>query len=486
MRPASLFIALIAVLLAPATLRAGAPATVVHVDVDDRLGPANLDLVGVGWNSGSIKGVHQLRPATVRIDSRLERVSPAPGELRLDDLLERVAQVRAQKGDPLVILYATPAWLGEPRVGGCSPPPFVSVCDPIRLAPADLDAWEELIVEVVRRLATAATPAYRFEVWNEPDTFVFWHDTPEAFLETAIRTHRAVARVEVELGIDLEIGGPAGSLTGPLVGVESGRIEDYAAAIRDAGLPLDFVSWHWYGNTPFLGPDGNEGCVPEEIYEVLGRINPFTTPAVYGVQTETHRALLDTVLAGSGLAPALMIDEWNISACGLDLRHDSNEGAAYVAASLIEMERAGLDRAAYYRWDGDFGAGDWALVSRGEKRTTRKSAYWLFHRWPRLHGDRLAVSGDDPADGLWARATRQRHLVDVLLVNWRAVDGSARDVDLELVGGCSPRRATVRSINAESASFRMVRPQPAMGNSRMHLSLPEQSVYWVRASCTVQ
>lgn len=418
----------------PGVARAqGAPARVL-VDVDRPTGPTNGGLLGVGWNNGDLERIAPLRPPLVRIDSRLESTVPAPGVYALDAVLDRVARVRAAGGEPLVILYGMPRWLGEPRAAQCAPIAFFAPdgCNPVLVAPADFTVWEEVIATVVHTLATADAPAYQFESWNEPDLLVFWHDTREAFFETAAATHRAVQSVAEATGLPLEIGGPGSSGTA--------LIADYAREIVRRGLPLHFVSWHWYANYPFLGPDGAEGLIDPPLYEALAGVNPDATPAVYGDQARQVRAALQPILAGSGQDPELLIDEWNLSAGGLDRRHDSHEGAAFVAGSLIEMERAGLDRAAYYRSIGDREPGDWSLVAPDG---TKKPTWWVFHAFERASGTLLEVAGDDPESGLWARASRRGRRIDVLLASFRAAGGLDRQVTLEVEGDCAAQSAIV-------------------------------------------
>ena len=322
---AALVAAVLGFVLAPPSAR-GASTRVV-VEADHALERTQGDLLGVGWNTGDIELVAPLRPPIVRIDSRLESSVPAPGVFALDTVLDKVSRVRRAGGEPLVILFAMPAWLGEARAATCAPNPifFPDGCDPTLVAPSDFVAWEEVIAEVVRRLATAPEPAYRFEVWNEPDIGVFWHDTQEAFLATAAATHRAVRAVADETGLPIEIGGPGA--------FSPSAVAPYVGAIVRAGLPLHFVSWHWYANSPFLGPDGAEGNIDPVLYEALRGINPDMTPSIYGAQTRQVRSDIAPLLAGTGLDPPLLIDEWNVSAGGLDLRHDSNEGAAFAACA---------------------------------------------------------------------------------------------------------------------------------------------------------
>src|SRR5262245_14693361 len=88
----------------------------VRVDLTGATGPVNRNLTGVVWNAGSsIASLAPVHPAIVRIDASLESRSQGPGQLDLQPLLNRVAQVRAIGAEPLVILSYMPRWLGEPR-----------------------------------------------------------------------------------------------------------------------------------------------------------------------------------------------------------------------------------------------------------------------------------------------------------------------------------------------------------------------------------
>lgn len=460
------------VLALPAGAAAQTTSRVV-VDTGRSLGPTNPNVLGVGWNSGDLSRIAPLRPPLVRIDSRLESTVPAPGVFELGRVLDRIQRVREAGGEPLVILYGTPRWLSAERAERCAPNPifFPDGCNPVLVAPSDLEVWEEVIRHVVRELATAPTPAYRFESWNEPDIPVFWHDTIEAFFETAAATHRAVRDVAAETGLPLEIGGPGST--------NADFVVEYAERILQRGLPLHFLSWHWYANNPYLGPDGAEGLIDPDLYEALAGINPDATPAAYGEQTRRVRAAIAPLLARTGQNPELLIDEWNLSAGGLDRRHDSNEGAAFVAGTLIEMERAGLDGAAYYRSIGDREVGDWSLVAPDG---TKKPTWWVFHAFARASGMRLDVAGDDPASGLWARASRRGRRVDVLLASFRAVGNEDRRVTVELEGGCVADSAIVGRIDAASPNWNRRRIVHAVDGA-FSVELPAQSVAWLQIAC---
>jgi hypothetical protein len=426
------------------------------------------------WNSGdSLAALRAIHPAEVRVDASLQDASTGPHQLDLTKLLARVAEIRSIGAEPLVLLSYMPKWLGAPRAG---------TNDPTRVAPANLDAWQALITTVVRTLATAKQPAYRFEVWNEPDLIVFWQDTPEAFAQTALRTTRAVETVKRETGKPLEIGGPAAAFGG----VPNSMLP-YLHAVAAAHLPLDFYSWHHYANVPFLGPDGAEGNLPEAAYKALAKRNPKSSPLDYSKEIAQVKAKIASVLRGSGLSPRFTIDEWNVSGGGYDLRHDDAEGAALDTGILIEMERAGLDGADFYRAvsGSEDHPGDWGLVS---SKGAPKPAWWVFRAWSGLSGVRLATR-DDPAIGLWARATRDaRDCVSVLLANFVATGSQARNVTVDLSGQlptcAGTRTSTLSTLDTSSTTLGTGRTIVIGKGHTVSVPMPSQSVALVRVGCT--
>ena len=47
-------------------------------------------------------------------------------------------------------------------------------------------------------------------------------------------------------------------------------------AAHQAGIPVGFVSWHYYGNYPFIGPDGVEPSFPSAVAPVVA-LDPANT-----------------------------------------------------------------------------------------------------------------------------------------------------------------------------------------------------------------
>jgi len=442
-------------------------------------GVARPTLAGLDWNNGKLSAVAPLRPPLVRIDAGLGTISPRPGVVNADPLLREVAAVRDNGGEPLVIIDYLPTWLGQPTVDSTC-----HGCDPTLVAPQDWTAYDALVRTVVGRLATAPKPARQFEVWNEPD-LTFWNDTAARFLELAVHTHRDVAGVAASTHRSLQVGGPAAAM----FTADPTFIRNYVAAIEAADLPIDFVSFHWYANYPCLGPDHPENAQNTALWEKLKCSNPKLTPASYGTLITSVQAAVRAAVPASRPLPAVILDEWNMSAGGYDVRQDSNVGAAFALASLIEMENAGLEQAYLYRAVKGVGAapGDWGIATQ----TGRHLPQWsILTAWGQLPGNRLVLSGSPPP-GVWVRAVRSPGSTDILVANFAAQDPTSRQLTLQLDPTCT-QAATVRTIDAAHTTFFPTAKAPGGdGNAvseiprggGLGLTLPPDSATWITTAC---
>ncbi|MEO8897704.1 MAG: xylan 1,4-beta-xylosidase [Candidatus Dormibacter sp.] len=108
--------------------------------------------------------------------------------------------------------------------------------------PRDWAVWAELngrlAAHVVERYGADEVSGWGFEVWNEPNLEVFWAGTQAEYFRLYAEAAQAIKAVEPRL----RVGGPA------TAAVE--WLEDFVAFVSDAGLPLDFLSTHTYGNIP--------------------------------------------------------------------------------------------------------------------------------------------------------------------------------------------------------------------------------------------
>jgi hypothetical protein len=187
--------------------------------------------------------------------------------------------------------------------------------------------------------------------------------------------------------------------------------------------------------------------------------------------------------------PELVLDEWNMSAGGYDVRQDTNVGASFTLASLIEMEDAGLARAYYYRAVKGLPTtpGDWGIATQTGGHIP---AWSILYTWEHLHGERLGLVGSQPA-GVWIRAVRSGSSISVLVANFSVQSAATQPLTLQFDPACT-HDATVRTIDAIHASFDDTGISPegttddhveAPSQGRLGFSLPPNSAMWVTTSC---
>jgi xylan 1,4-beta-xylosidase len=160
-----------------------------------------------------------------------------------------------------------------------------------------------------------------WEIWNEPDTSIFWTGQPEDYFRLYEMTAKRIKSADATL----KVGGPA--LAGGLPFLES-----FLKYCRDHQAPVDFVSWHIYTTKP------------EAVVERGKRVHDLM------------------VRYGFGKAQSIL-DEWNYGFGGLwdPSRPGQAEGvhayyeltrgevgAAFDAAVLMAIQDASVDMAHFY------------------------------------------------------------------------------------------------------------------------------------------
>jgi beta-xylosidase len=163
-----------------------------------------------------------------------------------------------------------------------------------------------------------------WEIWNEADIGVnMWSGTFEEYMKLYEVTARAIKAFDPSL----KVGGYAVG-----TGVASARVPQFLGYCRDRNLPLDFFSWHTYASSP----------------------------KQMAVNGQRVRGMLDEY----GFAKAEShLNEWNYWAFDWETifqpgyeyvrreafeRQKNEEGASFVAASLICLQDASVDVANYY------------------------------------------------------------------------------------------------------------------------------------------
>ena len=456
----------------PGAAAAGTVPLAAHLDRP--AGAINRALVGFDFHFGgpSPLAIAPLHPRIVRLDASLEQISPRPGALELTALQAHLAAIRRTGAEPLVILDYTPPWLAQP---------LAPTGDGSKTEPNDLSAWRALIQRLAVALATGPGRVRMFEAWNEPDLPSYWAGTQAQFLDTASASAQAVAAAARRTRLPLRFGGPASFIP------DQALIEAFVSRLRSDGVPPAFVSWHYYANYPCLGPDGPEN--PNDpssvaLQKSLGCVNPSASPTFYDTGVSMVRQAVAAAAPGAA-SPELILDEWNLSAGGLDARMDTNVGAAFAAGTLITLQQDGLGASAFYQaTDTDPRPGGWGTVSFHGKR---RAVWWAFDLWGRLAPRAVSLDGADPSHGLWALASRNRAgtRFTVLLASFSVAAPQARTIRLTV--GPLPRRrhgwqASVSRIDAGHDGSGGPRPLHLGRDGALTVVLPAQAVALVTLS----
>jgi hypothetical protein len=404
----------------------------------------------------------RMRPptsATYRLDAGIDRIydcrtgrlSPA-GVVGLN---RQIDTIFAAGASPIVILDYMPACLadavsGDPRSSRLLPPASVSV-------------WHDVIKAVVTalvpaRVAAGRRPVHYFEAWNEPDG-LFWQGTLAQYVSNVeLPAGAAVTEVAARSRVPLAFSVAATTFPDPAWQVP------LLTAARHAGIPVCFVSWHYYANYPALGPDGGEPGENPVVATVGGRTNPAADPLSFGAGVQLMRQTAQQAL---GRVPELVLDEWNLSAGGFDLRNDSYVGAGFQAATLIELADAGVDRALLYASVDPHGTdqagkplpvrhGDWGVVDR---TGVRKPCWYAQQLFGRLRGRKLMLDAH-PQPDLWLAGTRDRDGTHLLAAAFTAhpTPTSAHVLTVQL-RGLAPGRHRITSTRIDAAHLG-AQPEP--------------------------
>jgi hypothetical protein len=331
--------------------------------------------------AGANHAVAALGLAWVRADVGFEQsFDCATGTWDPTSLDARVSQILRQGAQPLLIVDYTPSCLA-PTVG--VPPPGSSAYEPPDTGTSngvsDQSVWDSLVDHMASH--EIANGVRAFEIWNEPDG-TFWYGGLPGYLHLYQDTAAVLERSASAARVHVEVGGPA------LVFPDSTWIEPFLSFVSAQGLPLDFLSWHYYGNYPLIGPygpvPGPPSVGPPTWY------NPAMRAQVYGSQVLQVRA---EVAKFPSLRPALWIDEWNVDA-GYDPRQDGPFGAAFAAAVLDSVQGAGVDRMAFFDVADSVSdpRANWGMLTAA---LAPKPVYRAFAFWHALSG-KLASVGLEP------------------------------------------------------------------------------------------
>lgn len=128
---------------------------------------------------------------------------------------------------------------------------------PNRAPPRNYAEWDDLVrhfaAHLVERYGLDEVSKWYFEVWNEPN-IDFWDGKPKqrTYFELYAHTARDIKSVSQEL----RVGGPATA--------QAAWVGDFIRFTQRAGVPVDFVSSHVYGNDAAKNVLGIHEFVPRD------------------------------------------------------------------------------------------------------------------------------------------------------------------------------------------------------------------------------
>ncbi|MBA2297823.1 MAG: hypothetical protein H0W14_07275 [Actinobacteria bacterium] len=414
-----------ALLLLAGSLAMAAEPVSLSVDFSKPDGVWNMPALALGQGGlqgdpmiePHIKELRQLRPKTIRLFlSEYYRIYPEHGRYDWTKLDRELRAVRAAGARPTLAVAMKPPVL------------FPKVDDHI-VHPNDYAEWEKLCEELARHCREEKFEVAAWEVCNEPDIGE-GGGTPQFFTKAAdynaFYTHTVAGLLR---------GDPQAQVGGPTVASpDSFLIEGLIEHCATQNVPLHFLSWHLYSDSP--------GAHAGNIAKQRARLAKF--PQLKDVK--------------------LFISEWN-----MDLGRPNLAPGFQPAFVLETMRRFGeekLDMAAYYHIRDCFvDPADFDWMSPGGRRFMAhwwntmpqysalfdhhgrvRPAWYAFRLLGQLAGPRYAVAGEQgnlraiagDGDG------RKHFLV------WRYEEGEPIEVRVQLAGA-KGRTCRVVALDADAA-----------------------------------
>ena len=440
------------------SLSALAPAQsteqVVTVDMSHQLGPMHIDRFSLGQGGFSpdpmftnrIPELRLLRPRVIRLFLQdYYDLFPKAGVYQFSKLDPSVNAILQAGATPLLCIVFKPRML-FPRI------------DQDLTTPTSWNAWEDLVYHLVRHYRDRNGGGWYWEVGNEFDQpsggGTPYHMTPKQYTDFYEHTVKAIRLADPTA----HVGGPAQTyFNAPIIAA-------LLAFCSHNRIPLNFVSWHIYGNDP-------------KYYR------------------ETIESFHKQLRQYPDLHPESVIDEWNLI-LGQG-QFDPRFQAAFIAETSYQMLEAGLDISCYYQirdypldpdafrkfypesyiretalyWDRDP-----VYLGLFDYQNQVRPSYFVFRLLARLTGQRVSV--ESSSDTVHAMASVDKALGVSSVLVWNYSDKPAT-INLHLNGistGNDLRRLDLDSAGPNSEEthrlhFEPVQKQLTSGNGNLGFSL---------------
>lgn len=294
--------------------------------------------------------------------------------------------------------------------------------------PKDYQKWAKICEHIIRHYTEGWADGYHYDmdwwqIWNEYDANDpngCWAGTEDEFFDF----YEAVSKYLKKTFPKLKIGGPA------LIGKHETATR-FVEVMAKRDVPLDFLSWHWYGLYPDIL---SENC-------------------------RFYRKLLDD----NGYKETLsVIDEWNVKPFDMILQP---YGSIFIAACMALGQTAPVDMMLYY--DTRFGT---RFNNFYDLQGKPRKGYWAFFSWANLRemGSTVKTISNDPEVYAVAARNPETGEVGMLVVrmsekyglpcekslNGRIprTSGDERPVTIR-IGGMKVRKASVQMVDEDKYDF---------------------------------
>lgn len=205
--------------------------------------------------------------------------------------------------------------------------------------PRDIKLWTDLVIAFIKhcinRYSLKEVETWYFEVWNEPDLeHVFWIGGKEEYFQFYKETVLAIKSVSNKI----KVGGP--SVTYQVI-KDGTWFEDFLAYCNESKVPLDFISLHIYSedfSSKQMVQDimvrAKEG---EDILKLTSSWKDMKR--IYHDKDHTYdtlNSIHDKLNQNLSYKPEIHITEWNSSAYGRNLIHDTCFEANFIIRNTLK------------------------------------------------------------------------------------------------------------------------------------------------------
>ncbi len=181
--------------------------------------------------------------------------------------------------------------------------------------------WAKAAVQIVRRYTDTTlwgTSRVRYvEIYNEPDNPTFWRGTQSEFYQLYAETAKALKSAFP----NLKIGGPGFAPSASMAPAAQPWSRDFVSYMKTNGVPLDFLSWHIYSDSP----------------------------AQFATVTDYYRNLLDTNGFTSAESVVTEFNSQDTERSGNPATRTGAQGAALMTAGWIVLQQKGIAASTFYR-----------------------------------------------------------------------------------------------------------------------------------------